>query len=164
MPEQRKSSRRAILASRMHCELKLGSLLLPAVLLNESHDGFGVLVGGPPNIFTSRRAQFHYDCDWFDCRIVHTVEVASKQAICHPSVLGETFEDLDENEVSTKYITAADIEEFMAGKEGPWFRLGMRRLGRIAPPPEPAASRPVAHVGINPSQWIKSVLTSVLHR
>jgi len=63
-----------------------------------------------------------------------------------------------------EYITTADIEEFTAGMEGPWFRLGIRCLGRIAPPSEPATSLPVESGGVNPMQWIESMVASAVSK
>lgn len=161
MPNQRKSSRHPVLASRSRCELRLGSLLVPAMLVDESTDGCGVLVGGLPRISANQRAQFRNDRGWYDCRIIHAMEVASTQAISESVVPCAEIQYLAEDDASTKYITAADIKDFMAGTEGPWFRLGLRVLGRIAPPSEPAASLPVVSSGVNPMQWIKSALASV---
>jgi hypothetical protein len=221
MLNQRKSSRYPVSVARTRCELRVNSQILPAMLLNESHSGFGVLVGKLPSISRNQRAQLHTDCGWFDCRIVHVMEVVPTKAIpeleaaparpVRKSTWKESFdrndtvirkelfegggtgvkkdlfegsltilatdengcEDPDENEGAmkcvdddgaTKSITVADIQRFTAGKNGPWHRLGIRCLGKIARPSEPASSLPDAGSRAHPTQWVKSVLTSVFDR
>ena len=206
----------------MRCELRLGSVVLPAMLLDESSGGFGVLVGGLPSISANQRAQLRNDRGWFDCRIIYAREVVPTKAVPVMEVVPtkavpvmevvptkavrnsaglekELFErdgtiikkelfkgDITiittdcngceepvEDDGATKhitadgameYITTADIKEFTAGMEGPWFQLGIRCLGRIAPPSEPATSLPVESGGVNPMQWIKSMLACVFDR
>jgi hypothetical protein len=161
MRNQRKSSRCTIPASRLSCELRLGSVVLPAMLLNESNSGFGVLVGGLPSISANQRAQLRNDRGWFDCRIVHVMEVVPAKAIRDSAGLDEDLEEPVDGDGTAKPITAADIKEFTADADGPWFRLGIRCLGRIAPPSAPATSLPVKIGGLHPMQWVKSVVASV---
>jgi len=81
MVEQRKSSRCPVLASRMRCELRLSSLVLPAMLLNESSGGYSVLVRGLPSVSANQKAQLRNDRGWFDCRIIYAREVEPTKAI-----------------------------------------------------------------------------------
>jgi hypothetical protein len=145
----------------MRCELRLGSVVLPAMLLDESSGGFGVLVGGLPSISANQTAQLRNDRGWFDCRIVYAREVVPTKAV---PVMGVVPTKHITADGAMEYITTADIKEFTAGMEGPWFQLGIRCLGRIAPPSEPATSLPVESGGVNPMQWIKSMLTCVFDR
>ncbi len=72
MEHQRKVSRRPVLVSRKHCELRIGSFVLPGLLLNESDSGASVLVAGLPS---TKRALLHNHSGWFDCRVVYCMEV-----------------------------------------------------------------------------------------
>jgi hypothetical protein len=63
-----------------------------------------------------------------------------------------------------KDITVADVQKFTAGMEGPWFRLGIRCFGKIAPPSEPVSALPVAGDHAGPTQWVKNVLGTVFGR
>jgi hypothetical protein len=123
------------------------------MLLNESHDGFGVLVAGLPSVPTNQKIQFHTNRGWFECRIVHAEEVVPTKAIGEPSA--EEQQSAEDDELAK--ISAADIRAFTADSEGPWYRLGIRCLRQIAPPAEPAASPPLAGRILNPAQWLKSI-------
>jgi len=76
MIEDRKSSRKPLLAARIHGELRYGASVRPALLLNESSDGFGVLVGGLPAVSANQKVQLRTDCGWFQCRVIHVAQVA----------------------------------------------------------------------------------------
>ena len=178
MVEERKSPRCPTSASRHHCVLKLGSVILPAMLLDESSSGFGVLVNGLPSISANQRVQLRTNRSWFDCRIVHVTEVVPPKAAGNSAgPEKELFEGditvittdcnacevAGEDDGATKHITADDIKEFMTqgftvGTEEPWFRLGIRCLGSIAPPAAPATALPGESGSLNPLQWIKSML------
>lgn len=187
MPEKRKSSRCALPTSLSRCELKLGSVVLPAMLLNKSSGGFGVLVSGLPSISARQRAQLHNDHGWFDCRIIYAKEVVPTPANYNSAELwGEEFEGLAGDDGGATHFTVVNREEFTAGSKcgglgfggiglahmeeftarakGPWFQLGIRCLRKIAAPSEPANSLPVEEGGFHPSQWIKTVLASIFDR
>ena len=138
-----------------------------------------MLVNGLPSISANQRVQLRTDRDWFNCCIVYVTEVVPPKAICNSAGLVEKGIFEDDITVQTtdcdgcvepvqvveldmaadiKEFTAADIKEFTAGTEGPWFRLGIRCLGRIAPPSALATSRPGESGSLNPMQWIKSML------
>lgn len=134
------------------------------MLLDESNGGFGVLVGELPNISNNQKAQLHTEGGWFDCRIVHATETVATKAIFTSADQSEESAYLTEGKGPAKHVTVGDIERFTAGRTGPWFRLGIRCLDQIAPPSKSAASLPVAGVGFGPTQWVKSVLTSVFSR
>jgi hypothetical protein len=134
------------------------------MLLNESSSGFGVLVGGLPSISANQRAKLHNDRGCYDCRIVYAREVVPTAAMCNSADPCAESEDSAEDDVGIRPITAADIKEFTAGTEGPWFRLGIRCLGKIAPPSSPPTALPIESGGFHPTQCIKSMLASVFGR
>jgi hypothetical protein len=155
MQNQRNSNRSVAARERSRCELMLGSTLLPAMLLNESQGGFAVLVGGVPSISANQKIKLRCQRGWFDARIVHTGEVVPTKAIAEASVFEE--EEAVEGDEIMK-ITAADISEFTAAGQGPWFRLGIRCIRQTAPPTDQTAGLPVVGGTINPMEWIKRLL------
>jgi hypothetical protein len=165
MPNDRKSSRLPTSTERVPCELMLGSVVLPAMLLNESQKGFGVLVGGIPSISNNQRAHLHNYRGWFDCQIVYVLEVLPRTtAIYKAAGVYDEVEESDEDYDDTKRITAYDIDNFTADTKGPWFRLGIRWLREIDPVSASAAPLPSASSCFNPIQWIKTVIPSLLGR
>ena len=109
--DQRKSARCTAGDSGQRCKLKIGSCVVPAKLLDESAGGFSVLVNHLSSVAAKQKAELYRDGVWFDVRIIHVMEVKPK-----------------------KVADAADTEE------GPWFRLGLRRLGKVAVPGQPKVS------------------------
>jgi hypothetical protein len=151
---QRKSPRIPVASPRPICQLKLGSAVLPAMLLDESKGGFAVLVGESPGISANQRAQLCTNRGWFNCRIVHVKKVVPTQIITGPS----GSEEDSAGEDGAARITPADIGRFPNGVQGPWLRLGIRRLRRIAPSTCPADALPIGVRRLNPLRWIGRIL------
>lgn len=163
MREYRKSNRRPTSTATLHCELMLESLVLPALLLNESKKGFGVLVSGMPRIAPNQRAQLHNYRGWFDCQIVYAMEVvpATRAIYTAAGVFDEVgYLNEDENSEEETRITAYDIDKFTASTKGPWFRLGIHWLHQIKSGLTPATALPIEG-GFNPIEWIKGMFPSL---
>jgi hypothetical protein len=163
MRDYRKSDRLAPSTSAMHCELIFGSVVLPALLLNESAKGFGVLASGMPHITASQTAQLHTYRGWFDCQIVYAMEVMPKtSAIYKAAGVGgihlDTGEEVDEDGEAESHIAAYDIDKFTSSTQGPWFRLGIRsvRKLRVVSPEDTASSREGGRL----VRWIKRLASS----
>jgi hypothetical protein len=109
--DQRKSARCTAVESCQRCELKIGSCVVPASLLNESAGGFSVLVNDLSGVAAKQKAQLYRNGVWFNVRIIYFREVKPR-----------------------KVADAADAEE------GPWFKLGLRCLGQVTVPSEPKVS------------------------
>ncbi len=110
--EQRTSFRCTVPESRQFCELRIGSTLLPAILMNESAGGFSVVVDRPPGLDVGQTAELHTDTGWFAVCAVHVAPV-----------------------VPTEDDDAATDEE-----PDQRFRLGLSRLSETEAPPPPRVS------------------------
>jgi hypothetical protein len=165
MRDHRKSSRHATSAASLRCELILGPIVLPAMLLNESAKGFGVLVGGMPSIAPNQSAHLHNYRGWFDCQIVYAMEVIPATTAIYKAVgVGEEFKDVaEEDEDGPTHITAYDIDKFVARTTGPWFRLGIRSLHELRSSASPA-SVPVECGSLGLLQSLKSLCASFFER
>jgi hypothetical protein len=166
MRDYRKSCRRATSVATFHCELMLGSLVLPAMLLNESKKGFGVLVSGMPSIAPNQRAQLHNYRGWFDCQIVYAMEVVPTTRAIYTAagVYDEVGSlDADDDDREEVRITAYDIDKFTASTKGPWFRLGIRWVHQLKSGLTPATALPIEG-GFSPMQWLKSAIPSLFDR
>jgi hypothetical protein len=161
MRDYRKSLRHATPASCAWCELTLENVVLPALLLNESRKGFGVLVAGMPLISVNQSAQLDSYLGCFDCQIAYVMEVLPKSAgIYKAAGVGESVAEEGEE---VPHITAYDIDKFTAITKGPWFRLGIRCLHKIAsaaPPDQP----PTKSSSRSLTQSIKHMLASIFGR
>jgi hypothetical protein len=130
MREHHRSSPRTTSTSGLRCELILGSTVLPALLLNESEKGFGVLVSGTSYISAHRKAQLVNGQRLFDCEIVYAMEVVpASRAIYAAAGVNETLHSSAED--GRRHITAWDIDRFTASTHGPWFRLGIGCLHEV---------------------------------
>jgi hypothetical protein len=157
---QRKSPRVAAAAEHRHCELRLRSAVVPGVLLNESLEGFAVLVGGRPNISANQTAQLRNHRGWYDVRIIYATEVVPAKSAGDTTSAEQAWGEDD----GPATITAADIAAFPGGAQGPWYRLGIRRLREIAPPTQPVAAPPVESRSLNPVRWIRRMLATARDR
>jgi hypothetical protein len=81
-PEQdkRRSSRRTIPKARQSCELKVGARVLSALLVNESHGGFAVLIDRLCWLEVGKKVEVHTDMGWFMARIIYINKVARPKA------------------------------------------------------------------------------------
>jgi hypothetical protein len=134
MQEQRKSFRCTTAIPRPGCEIMLGTTVLPARLLDESAGGFAVLVNRPPSVEVNQLAQLHTKGGWYNVCIVHVAEVTPR----------------------------LDVGNAVATEEGPWFRLGIRRLGEAVQPDQPAISRLAATLRFHLARWCPSGMMSAL--
>ena len=111
--EQRASFRCVVPESRQSCELKIGSGLVPAVLVDESAGGFSVALDRPPGLDAGQTAELHTDAGWFAVRVAHV-----------------------------KPIVASEGDDPVATEEpSQWFRLGLVRMEEIRAPLPPRVSR-----------------------
>ena len=138
MRDHRKSLRRATSPSNLSCELTLGGEALLALLLNESREGFGVLVAGKPIIAANQRVYLHNYQGWFDCKIVYAAEVSPKTPGIYKATGSYNEYKLSKGVWNSNDgisgITAYDIDKFTNQTQGPWFRLGLHSLHQIAAP------------------------------
>jgi hypothetical protein len=74
--EDRKSNRWKVPKDRQSCELKIGSKVFSASLVNESTEGFALLVDGLNNLKIGQKVEIHTYQGWCTVRIVHLNEVA----------------------------------------------------------------------------------------
>jgi hypothetical protein len=103
--DDRKSPRCMVADSGQRCELAIGSCVFPANLLDESTGGFSVLVNQLSGVAAKQKAQLYRNGVGFNVRVAYVMEVKPK-----------------------KVAEAVDTEE------GPWFRVGLHRLGEVAVP------------------------------
>jgi hypothetical protein len=153
----------------MNCELILGSIVLPAILLNESTKGFGVLASGMPHVACGQKAQLHNYDGWFDCQIVYAAEVLpGTTAIYRAAGVYDEVKcptDEEDEELGNKqmgHITAYDIDRFTGHTKGPWFRLGIRCLRKLNVPAAANALPVTSDSGL--LQSIKGVFTAIFTR
>jgi hypothetical protein len=107
----RKSDRQKVPPHRQSCQLKLGDELLPALMLDTSEGGFGLLISGRHDLKLGQKAPLHTDRGWFTIRIVRIAEAVRPK------------------------VAAAETSD-----GGPCFRLGCARVGWGPLPDEPSAS------------------------
>ena len=111
---QRNSFRCPVAESRRQCALVVGKKRLPVRLLDESAGGFAVLADAPPWVTENQRVQLVTDAGWFHVGVIHVRQVDPDDAAKGAS----------------------------AGAEGPWFRIGLCRLGEVESAAEDAALCP----------------------
>jgi len=111
---QRKSFRCPMTESRRQGVLVVGKTRLPVWLLDESAGGFAVLADAPPWVTENQRVQLVTDAGWFHVGVIHVRQVDPDGAAKGAS----------------------------AGAEGPWFRIGLCRLGEVESAAEDAALCP----------------------
>jgi hypothetical protein len=108
---ERKACRQKLPPQRRRCQLKLGANVLPALILDISERGFGLLINGQHDLAVGQKVHLHTERGWFMIRLVHVAEVVPpKGAATDPSDCSQ------------------------------WFRLGCFRVGRGPLPNEPSAS------------------------
>jgi hypothetical protein len=72
----RKSCRRKVPQARQSCELKIGANVLSASLVDESNDGFSVLIDRLDGLKVGKKVELHVDAGSFVVRIVYINKVA----------------------------------------------------------------------------------------
>jgi hypothetical protein len=167
MRDHRRSSPRSTPTSGLRCELILESTVLPAMLLNESENGFGVLVSGTSFISAHRKAQLLNCHRLFDCEVVYAMEVVpATRAIYTAAGVKEPFHDFGEHGGGggAKHVTAEDIDQFTASTKGPWLRLGIRCLHEVRSSAASAAAIPVQNGGPGLLQSIAGLCASLFGR
>jgi len=112
--DRRNSFRCPVTESWRQCALVVGKTRLPVWLLDESAGGFAVLADGPPGVTENQRVQLVTDTGWFDVGVIHVRQVDPEDA----------------------------ANGAPAGAEGPWFRIGLCRLGEFESAAEDAALFP----------------------
>ena len=130
MRDQRRSKRCRATDLRPGCELKIGSIVFPATILDRSESGFAVLVGGLQKPAVKRRVQLHTEKGWFDCRIVRVKEVVPMTEIGDSPATKQALTDGDE----TAPITITRVVNPALAVQGPWFRVGLRSRGIVRRP------------------------------
>ncbi len=108
---ERKSRRHKVPQERQQCQVKVGTNVLPATLVNKSDHGFGVLLDSRNGLRVGQKVYLHTDLGWFAIRLVYIAEVA------RPEYVGTGASDCS-----------------------PCVRLGCLRLGAGPLPGEPLAS------------------------
>ena len=78
--DKRRSSRRTIPKARQSCELKVGARVLSALLVNESHGGFAVMIDRLNWLEVGKKVEVHTDMGWFMARIIYINKVARPKA------------------------------------------------------------------------------------
>jgi hypothetical protein len=73
--DDRKSSRCNVPPARRSCEVKVGSNVLSASLLNESKDGFSVLIDRLDGLKAGKKVELHTNMGWFTVQVVHITKV-----------------------------------------------------------------------------------------
>ena len=61
---------------RQSCELKVGIRVLSALLVNESHGGFTVLIDRLDSLTVGKKVELHTDMEGFMVRIIYINKVA----------------------------------------------------------------------------------------
>ena len=125
--DQRKSFRCAVAEARQSCELKVGPIVMPASLVDESSGGYAVVVDRPTGLDVNQTAELRTDAGWYAVRVVHITKVQPRQ-----------------------------YEGVSLTRPGPWYRLGLRRLGEAAPPDRHTVSLVAGSVRYRLGQWCPS--------
>ncbi|MEN6458968.1 MAG: hypothetical protein ABFC63_08560 [Thermoguttaceae bacterium] len=73
--EERRAPRYSVCEAESACEVKLGSQVYPARLLNKSVGGFALLVACPKRPAVAQLASLRTDDKWLPIRIVHVTQV-----------------------------------------------------------------------------------------
>jgi hypothetical protein len=74
--DERKSCRCTVPEAQQSCEVKVGTNILSASLVNESEGGFAVLMHGVGDLRVGRKVQLHTSLGWSTVRVVHIEKVA----------------------------------------------------------------------------------------
>jgi hypothetical protein len=77
--DERKSCRCKVPPARQSCELKVGSNVWAASLVNESKRGFAVLTDHLNGLEAGEKVELHTDKGWFTFRIIYIKEVSTPQ-------------------------------------------------------------------------------------
>jgi hypothetical protein len=104
---QRKSFRFAVPEDRQQCMLHVGDAALPGRLLDESADGFSVLVATTPKLAVNGTAELTTSSGRFVVRVRHVSEVAAAA------------------------LTALEIPCESAAEDEHWCRLGLLRVSDV---------------------------------
>jgi hypothetical protein len=75
-PDQRKSRRRTVPKVRQSCKVKVGIKVLSALLVNESHGGFAILIDHLDSLTVGKKIELHTDMGGFLVRIVYIKTIA----------------------------------------------------------------------------------------
>ncbi len=124
MKEQRKNPRRVPAKPTFACDLKLGSQVLPCLVLDESPGGWAMLVTGLPEVLQNQAVAVRDERGWYTARVVHS-----------RPVLASAF-------LASEEITTDENELARAGEL--WLRLGVQRREKIAPASTAPDSLPAA--------------------
>ena len=62
--------------ARQSCELKVGTGVVPALLVDESRGGFAILIDRLEGLKRGKKAKLHTDMGWFVVRIVYIRKAA----------------------------------------------------------------------------------------
>jgi hypothetical protein len=73
---ERKSRRHPVPEERQHCQLKVGTDVLSAVLVNKSERGFAVLIDSRNDLRVGQKVHLHTHQGWFTIRVVYITEIA----------------------------------------------------------------------------------------
>jgi len=138
-PQRRESFRCPVTESRAECVLHVGEEHVSAKLLDESAGGFLVLIDRSPDLSADPTLRLQTDSGWFDVQVIHIQETSPP-------------EESD----------GAESQE-----QGPWFQLGLRRLGEVVPRDEIPAVRPFGRMGSRlwhhyPSNGMLTTLSALL--
>ena len=74
--DERKSVRNQVPQTRQSCELKIGTDVAPALLVDESRGGFAILIDCREGLKCGKKARLHTDTGWFLVRIVYVKKAA----------------------------------------------------------------------------------------
>jgi hypothetical protein len=75
-PEGRRSTRWKVPLERQSCEVKIGGNVYSGALLDESRDGFALVVDNLNDLKVGQKVEVHTYQGWFKVRIVHLNPVA----------------------------------------------------------------------------------------
>jgi hypothetical protein len=81
--DERKSPRYGVPEARQSCELKIGAKILPASLVNESEDGFSVLIDRLDGLKSGKKVELHTHKGWYQVRIIY-INMAARPAGAAP--------------------------------------------------------------------------------
>ena len=74
--DDRKSCRNPVPEARQPCELNVGDSIMPALLIDESRDGFAVMIDRLEGVKSGKRAKLRTDAGWVKVRIIYITKVA----------------------------------------------------------------------------------------
>jgi hypothetical protein len=74
--DDRKSDRNRVPEARQSCELNVGDNLIPALLMDESRDGFAVMIDRLEGVKSGKKAKLRTDAGWVNVRIIYITKAA----------------------------------------------------------------------------------------